>query len=174
MLVGDNFSNARDVAQRYGISNVSTDLSVALARDDVDAVILSTPSPMHAAQAIACMDAGKHVEVEIPLALSVAEARSALRKHDETGLVCMAGHTRRFNPPHQWLHGRILAGEIVVQQMDVQTFFHRRSNSNADGEARSWVDSLLWHHAAHTIDLFAYQTGRIGMRTLCRALFIPI
>jgi 2-hydroxy-4-carboxymuconate semialdehyde hemiacetal dehydrogenase len=77
----------------------------------------------------------------------------------DTGLVCMVGHTRRFNPSHQWIHRRVLAGELNVLQMDVQTYFFRRTNTNALGQPRSWTDNLLWHHAAHTVDLFAYQCG---------------
>jgi 2-hydroxy-4-carboxymuconate semialdehyde hemiacetal dehydrogenase len=73
----------------------------------------------------------------------------------------MCGHTRRFNPSHQWVHKRIEAGELAIQQMDVQTYFFRRKNINAKGEPRSWTDHLLWHHAAHTVDLFAYQAGPI-------------
>jgi 2-hydroxy-4-carboxymuconate semialdehyde hemiacetal dehydrogenase len=71
----------------------------------------------------------------------------------------MCGHTRRFNPSHQYLHHKIVAGELSIQQMDVQTYFFRRSNINALGQPRSWTDHLLWHHAAHTVDLFAYQAG---------------
>ena len=158
-LVGRTLDQTRAVADKYGIGHVSTELEDALARDDIDAVILCTPTQMHAEQAIACMDAGKHVEVEIPLADSWADAQAVMAKQKETGLVCMVGHTRRFNPSHQWVHQRIRAGELSVQQMDVQTFFFRRSNINAKGEPRSWTDHLLWHHAAHTVDLFQYQTG---------------
>jgi 2-hydroxy-4-carboxymuconate semialdehyde hemiacetal dehydrogenase len=107
------------------------------------------------------MDAGKHVQVEIPLSDSWADAEAVLRKQQETGLTCMVGHTRRFNPSHQFVHNRIVAGEFAIQQMDVQTYFFRRKNMNAKGEARSWTDHLLWHHAAHTVDLFAYQAGKI-------------
>jgi 2-hydroxy-4-carboxymuconate semialdehyde hemiacetal dehydrogenase len=71
----------------------------------------------------------------------------------------MCGHTRRFNPSHQWVRNKIVAGEFNIQQMDVQTFFFRRTNMNALGQPRSWTDHLLWHHAAHTVDLFAYQAG---------------
>ncbi len=127
----------------------------------VDAVILCTPTQMHAAQAIQCMEAGKHVQVEIPLADSLADAEAVLAKQQETGLVCMVGHTRRFNPSHQYVHNRITVGELNIQQMDVQTYFFRRRNINAKGEPRSWTDHLLWHHAAHTVDLFAYQAGPI-------------
>lgn len=160
-IISRTAEQAAAVAEKYGARHHSTELADALARDDVDAVILCTPTQMHAEQAIACMDAGKHVQVEIPLADSWADSQAVLAKQQETGLVCMVGHTRRFNPSHQWVHNRITAGEIAVQQMDVQTYFFRRKNINAKGQPRSWTDHLLWHHAAHTVDLFAYQAGRI-------------
>ena len=160
-IVGRELDATQKVAEKYGVGHVTTDLDETLARDDVDAVILCTPTQMHAAQAIACMEAGKHVEVEIPLADSWADAQAVLAKQKETGLTCMVGHTRRFNPSHQFVHNRIKAGEFNVQQMDVQTYFFRRKNINAKGEPRSWTDHLLWHHAAHTVDLFAYQAGKI-------------
>ncbi len=160
-IISRTAEQAAAVAEKYGAKHSSTELEDALARDDVDAVILCTPTQMHAAQAIACMNAGKHVQVEIPLADSWADAEAVLKKQQETGLVCMVGHTRRFNPSHQYVHNKIKAGELNLQQMDVQTYFFRRKNINAKGEARSWTDHLLWHHAAHTVDLFAYQAGPI-------------
>ncbi|OYU34979.1 Gfo/Idh/MocA family oxidoreductase [Novosphingobium sp. PASSN1] len=160
-IISRTAEQAAAVAAKYGAKHSSTELEDALARDDVDAVILCTPTQMHAAQAIACMDAGKHVQVEIPLADSWADSEAVLAKSQATGLTCMVGHTRRFNPSHQYVHNKITAGEFTVQQMDVQTYFFRRRNINAKGEARSWTDHLLWHHAAHTVDLFAYQAGRI-------------
>jgi 2-hydroxy-4-carboxymuconate semialdehyde hemiacetal dehydrogenase len=150
---------AKKTAEQYGVDHVTGDLAEALAMPGVDAAILATPTPMHARQAIQCMDAGKHVEVEIPLADSLADAEAVVAKQKETGLVAMCGHTRRFNPSHQWVHNKIQAGDLSIQQMDVQTFFFRRSNLNALGEPRSWTDHLLWHHAAHTVDLFLYQAG---------------
>jgi len=160
-IISRKAEQAAEVAAKYGAKHSGTDLAEALARDDVDAVILCTPTQMHAEQAIACMNAGKHVQVEIPLADSWADAEAVVAKQKETGLVCMVGHTRRFNPSHQYLHNKIAAGELSIQQMDVQTYFFRRKNMNAKGEARSWTDHLLWHHAAHTVDLFAYQAGKI-------------
>ena len=171
-LVSRDLAKTKEVADKYGIGHVSTDLADSLAIKDVDAVILCTPTQMHAAQAIACMNAGKHVQVEIPLADSLAGAESVLALQQKTGLVAMCGHTRRFNPSHQWLHKKIGAGEFKIQQMDVQTYFFRRSNMNALGQARSWTDHLLWHHAAHTVDLFAYQTG--GAIVAANALQGPI
>ncbi|MEG3085978.1 Gfo/Idh/MocA family oxidoreductase [Sphingomonas sp. PB4P5] len=160
-LIGRRLEPTQAIAAKYGIGHATTDLAETLARDDVDAVILCTPTQMHAAQAIQCLDAGKHVQVEIPLADSLADAEAVLAKQQDTGLTCMVGHTRRFNPSHQFIHDRIARGEFDIQQMDVQTYFFRRQNMNAKGEARSWTDHLLWHHAAHTVDLFAYQAGPI-------------
>jgi 2-hydroxy-4-carboxymuconate semialdehyde hemiacetal dehydrogenase len=158
-LVGRRIGPTKDIAAKYGIAHVATDLADSLALRGVDAVILCTPTQMHAEQSIACLRAGKHVQVEIPLADSWRDARAVADLQKQTGLIAMCGHTRRFNPSHQWVHRKIVAGEFNIQQMDVQTFFFRRSNMNALGQPRSWTDHLLWHHAAHTVDLFAYQTG---------------
>ena len=158
-VVGRRLQPTQAVAEQYGVAHATTDLAEALALPGVDAVILCTPTQMHADQAIQCMDAGKHVQVEIPLADSLADAEAVLEKQRRSGLVAMCGHTRRFNPSHQWVHNRIAAGELDIQQMDVQTYFFRRKNINAAGEPRSWTDHLLWHHAAHTVDLFQYQAG---------------
>lgn len=158
-VVGRDIEPTRAVAEDYGIAHACTDLAEALAQPGVDAAILCTPTQMHASQAIQCLEAGKHVQVEIPLADSLADAEAVVAKQKETGLVAMCGHTRRFNPSHQWVHNKIQAGELNIQQMDVQTYFFRRKNINAAGEPRSWTDHLLWHHAAHTVDLFAYQAG---------------
>ncbi|AUZ06026.1 MULTISPECIES: Gfo/Idh/MocA family oxidoreductase [Vitreoscilla] len=158
-VVGSSKEKAQVVADQYGIPNASGSLDEALASDQVDAVILCTPTQMHAAQSVACLKAGKHVQVEIPLADTLAGAEEVLALQQETKLVAMVGHTRRFNPSHQYVHNKITAGELNIQQMDVQTYFFRRKNINAKGEPRSWTDHLLWHHAAHTVDLFRYQAG---------------
>jgi 2-hydroxy-4-carboxymuconate semialdehyde hemiacetal dehydrogenase len=158
-LISRELEATRAVADKYGIAHVSTELDDALALPEVDAVILCTPTQMHASQAIACLKAGKHVQVEIPLADSWKDADEVARLQKDMGLVAMCGHTRRFNPSHQFVHKKIAAGEFHIQQMDVQTYFFRRSNINALGQPRSWTDHLLWHHAAHTVDLFAYQCG---------------
>ena len=160
-LISRDLEKTREFADKYGIAHVTTDLADSLALPELDAVILCTPTQMHAAQSIQCLKAGKHVQVEIPLADSLADAEAVAAVQKETGLVAMVGHTRRFNPSHQYVHNKITAGEFNVQQMDVQTYFFRRTNTNALGQARSWTDHLLWHHAAHTVDLFAYQAGEI-------------
>ena len=158
-LMSRELGKTKEVAAKYGIRHVTTDLADSLALKEVDAVILCTPTQMHASQSIQCLQAGKHVQVEIPLADSWKDAQEVAALQMKTGLVAMCGHTRRFNPSHQYVHKQIEAGRFRVLHMDVQTFFFRRSNMNALGQPRSWTDHLLWHHAAHTIDLFAYQCG---------------
>lgn len=158
-LIGREFDKTKEVAAKYGIGHVTTELAQSLALPGLDAVILCTPTQMHAEQSIACLKAGKHVQVEIPLADSLAGAQAVVDLQKQTGLVAMCGHTRRFNPSHQYVHKKIQSGEFNIQQMDVQTYFFRRTNTNALGQPRSWTDHLLWHHAAHTVDLFAYQAN---------------
>jgi len=158
-LISRDLGKTQEVAGKYGIRHVTTDLADSLKIKEVDAVILCTPTQMHASQSIACLEAGKHVQVEIPLADSLKDAKAVVALAKSAGKVAMCGHTRRFNPSHQWVHKKIGAGEFNIQQMDVQTYFFRRTNMNALGQARSWTDHLLWHHAAHTVDLFAYQCG---------------
>ena len=158
-LIGREFDKTKEVADKYGIAHVTTDLNESLALKEVDAVILCTPTQMHAEQTLACLQAGKHVQVEIPLADTLKGADDVVALAKSSGLVAMCGHTRRFNPSHQYVHNEIKTGKFNIQQMDVQTYFFRRTNMNALGQARSWTDHLLWHHAAHTVDLFAYQCG---------------
>jgi 2-hydroxy-4-carboxymuconate semialdehyde hemiacetal dehydrogenase len=158
-LISRDLEKTKETAALYGIGHVTTDLNESLALPEVDAVILCTPTQMHAEQSIACLKAGKHVQVEIPLADSLQGAQDVVALAQSSGRVAMCGHTRRFNPSHQYVHQKITAGQFNIQQMDVQTYFFRRTNMNALGQARSWTDHLLWHHAAHTVDLFAYQCG---------------
>jgi 2-hydroxy-4-carboxymuconate semialdehyde hemiacetal dehydrogenase len=170
-LSGGNQTATEEVAKKFKIPHFTGDLGESLKQPGLEAVILATPTQMHADQAVQCLKAGKHVQVEIPMADSLADSERILKAQKETGLVAMAGHTRRFNPSHQWIHKKVLAGELKVQQMNVQTYFFRRTNMNAAGKPRSWTDHLLWHHACHTVDLFAYQTGEAISQ--CHALEGP-
>jgi 2-hydroxy-4-carboxymuconate semialdehyde hemiacetal dehydrogenase len=159
-IYGRSPDTTKAVAEKYGIPHWTTNFDEALAQQGLEAVILTSPTQVHAEQAIKCMRAGKHVEIEIPIADSLADAERILSVQKETGLVAMGGHTRRFNPSHQWIHKKIKAGELKLQHLVVQTFFFRRTNMNAEGKPRSWTDHLLWHHACHTVDMFQYQTGQ--------------
>jgi len=158
-LVGGVAEETRRVADERGIPHWSLDLKEGLSQPGVEAVILATPTPLHASQALDALRLGKHVLVEIPMADNLEDAEALVALQRETGLVAMAGHIRRFNPSHQWINERIAGGQLSIQQLNVQTYFFRRSNLNALGEPRSWTDHLLWHHACHTVDLFMYQTG---------------
>jgi len=171
-LVSRDAASTAEVAKKWKIPHCTTDLAQALAQPGVQAALLCSPTQVHAQQAMQCLRVGKHVMIEIPIADSLADAEAVVRTQQETGLVAMGGHTRRFNPSHQWIHRRILAGELKVLQMDVQTYFFRRTNMNALGQPRSWTDHLLWHHACHTVDLFQYQTGQQASQ--CYALQGPI
>jgi 2-hydroxy-4-carboxymuconate semialdehyde hemiacetal dehydrogenase len=163
-LAGGSADSTREVAEKFRIPHWSTDLGECLAQPGVEAAILTTPTQLHAKQAVQCLRAGKHVMVEIPMADTLADSEWIVRTQQETGLIAMAGHTRRFNPSHQWIHNKIQAGELNILQMDVQTYFFRRTNMNALGKPRSWTDHLLWHHACHTVDLFQYQTGQVASK----------
>jgi len=169
-LIGGNPAGTEQVAKKYGIAHWGNDLAEGIKR--ADAVILATPTKMHFKQGEQVMRAGKHVLVEIPVTDSVEDAENLVKIARQTGVTAMAGHVRRFNPSHQWVNKRIRKGELKIQQMDVQTYFFRRRNINAAGNPRSWTDHLLWHHAAHTVDLFAHQCGEAISE--CYALQGPI
>jgi 2-hydroxy-4-carboxymuconate semialdehyde hemiacetal dehydrogenase len=160
-LAGGRPATTEEVAKRFSIPHWTTDLAESLKQPGLEAMILASPTQVHAAQGIQCMRAGKHVQIEIPIADSRADSEKLVQVQKETGVICMGGHTRRFNPSHQLIHKKIVAGELKIQQMDVQTYFFRRTNLNALGQPRSWTDHLLWHHACHTVDLFQYQTGEL-------------
>src|SRR3569623_604153 len=158
-LTGGNQDRTAEVAKKYKIPHYTGDLAESLKQPGLEAMILATPTQMHTKQGIQCMKAGKHVQIEIPISDTLADAELLVKTQEETGVICMGGHTRRCNPSHQYIHKKIQAGELKIQQMDVQTLFFRRTNMNAAGQPRSWTDHLLWHHAWHTVDLFMYQTG---------------
>ncbi len=160
-LAGGRPAGTEEVAKKWKIPHWTTDLGESLKQPGVEAVILASPTQVHAAQAIQSMRAGKHVLIEIPLADSLADSEEIQKVAEQTGVIAMGGHVRRFNPSHQWVHNKIKAGELKIQQMDVQTYFFRRTNMNAAGQPRTWTDHLLWHHACHTVDLFQWQTGEL-------------
>ncbi|MFK8077589.1 MAG: Gfo/Idh/MocA family oxidoreductase [Granulosicoccus sp.] len=164
-IFGPNKDKIEALASERKIANACSDYDAFLDQD-IDAVILSTPTQLHCAQSVQAMRAGKHTFSEIPMADSLADAEQMNAVQIETGVIGMVGHVRRFNPSHQWIKQKINAGEFNIQQMDAQTYFFRRTNTNAKGEPRSWTDHLLWHHACHTLDLFMYQTGEIPSQVM--------
>ena len=163
-VVGRLEPDTKEFAAEFDIRHWTLDLGESLDLPGVDAVILATPTGMHAAQSIAAFEVGKHTLIEIQMADNLADSEAIVAAQERTGLVGMVAHTRRFNPSHQWVRARIESGEYAIQHFVVQTFFFRRENTNALGKPRSWTDHLLWHHACHTVDLFQYQTGEIADR----------
>jgi len=159
-IVGTDLDDLQLFANVNNIEHFTTSLAESLVREVVDCVILATPTHLHASQVIQCLIAGKPVQTEIPMADNIADVYRMLEVQKQTGVIAMAGHTRRFNPSHQWINKKINKGELTLLKMDVQTYFLRRSNLNAQGETRNWTDHLLWHHACHSVDLFQYQTGQ--------------
>ena len=160
-LAGGRPVGTEEVAKKWKIPHWTTDLGESLKQPGVEAVILASPTQVHAAQAIQAMRAGKHVLIEIPIADTLADSEEIQKVAEQTGVIAMGGHVRRFNPSHQYVHKKIAAREFKIQQMDVQTYFFRRTNMNAAGQPRTWTDHLLWHHACHTVDLFQWQTGEL-------------
>jgi len=158
-IAGGNTDDTADFAEEFGVEHWSLSLDECLEQPGVEAAILTTPTQIHASQAIKVLEASKHVLIEIPMSDSLDDAKAVVEAQRRTGLTAMVCHTRRFNPSHQWIHQRIADGELTLQHLVVETFFFRRENKNALGQPRSWTDHLLWHHSCHTVDLFQYQTG---------------
>jgi 2-hydroxy-4-carboxymuconate semialdehyde hemiacetal dehydrogenase len=146
-------------AAEWGIPHASTSLEESVDRPGVDAVILTTPSAMHADQAVMALGKGKHVQVEIPMSLNLPDAQRIVEATRRSGKTCMVTHTRRFSSPHREIRRRIQDGTFHLHHMVVETYFFRRENTNMHGQARSWVDNLLWHHGCHSIDLAQWILG---------------
>jgi 2-hydroxy-4-carboxymuconate semialdehyde hemiacetal dehydrogenase len=140
-------------AAEWRIPHYSTDLEESLDQPGVDAVILTTPSAMHADQTVMALGRGKHVQVEIPMSLNLPDARRIVDAASRAGTICMVTHTRRFSSPHREIRRRVREGTFHLQHMVVETYFFRRENTNMHGQPRSWVDNLLWHHGCHSVDL---------------------
>src|ERR1700722_20242238 len=96
-LLGRELDKTRDAVAKYRVGHVTTDLAETLRSPELDAVILASPTQMHAAQALQCLKAAKHVQIGIPLADSLTVADAVVAEQKESGLVAMVGHTRRFN-----------------------------------------------------------------------------
>ena len=146
-------ASGKAFAAEWGIPHSSTNLEECLDRPGVDAVILTTPSSMHADQTILALSKGKHVQVEIPMSLNLPDAQRVVAAAQSARRICMVTHTRRFSSPHREIRRRIQEGSFHLHHMVVETYFFRRENTNMHGQPRSWVDNLLWHHGCHSVDL---------------------
>jgi 2-hydroxy-4-carboxymuconate semialdehyde hemiacetal dehydrogenase len=140
-------------ADEWKIPFHSTNLEACIDQPGVDAVILTTPSDQHAEQTTLALSKGKHVQVEIPMALNLADSERMAAAAQESGKTCMVTHTRRFSSPHREIKRRIREGTFHLYHLVVETYFFRRTNLNMHGQPRSWVDNLLWHHGCHSVDI---------------------
>jgi|TARA_B100002003_G_C14030777_1_gene496876 2-hydroxy-4-carboxymuconate semialdehyde hemiacetal dehydrogenase len=151
-LAGGVEEDAAAFAQAWEIPHYSLDLETCLNQPEVEAVVLATPNQVHAAQAEQALSMGKHVLVEIPMGLNLAEAEHLVDMEEKTGLVCMVCHSYRYSAPHREIVRRVRTGELHLHHIVQQTYFFRRKNTNMFGKPRSWTDELLWHQACHMVD----------------------
>ena len=158
-LIGRVPERAAAFANEYGYGKHGTDLEAALNDRSVDAVILCTPSEQHEAQALACLDAGKHVLIEIPVAMSAAGATRVADRTRASGLSAMVAHTHRYHPGIRTAHAEIAAGRLSLSNIVARYMFLRRENVGGSGYRRSWTDNLLWHHGCHATDLVMHLLG---------------
>jgi predicted dehydrogenase len=100
------------LAERHGIPRTTTDWRELAADPEVDAVVIGTPNALHAEQAVACLEAGKHVLVEKPMARSLAEADAMLAAAARSGARLMVAHCWRFHTDVLALRARVAAGEL--------------------------------------------------------------
>ena len=152
-VAGRTDAGVKEFAEKWNIPFASTNLETCMDRPGVDSVILTTPSDQHHDQTVLALRKGKHVQVEIPMALNLADSQHMLDEAKKAGKTLMVTHTRRFANPHREIHKRIRAGTFHLHHMVVETYFFRRTNLNMHGQPRSWVDNLLWHHGCHSVDL---------------------
>jgi len=159
-LMGRRAEPAKDFADRHGFGKTTTSLEEALADDGLDAVVLTSPSALHVEQVLACLDAGKHVLVEIPLAVSLAGAQRVAERARQVGRQVMVAHTRRFDETGRFIKQFIEAGETgQVYQHQSYSFWFRHENVGWTGYQRSWVDDVLFHHGCHLVDFSLWTIG---------------
>jgi 2-hydroxy-4-carboxymuconate semialdehyde hemiacetal dehydrogenase len=146
-------------ASEFGIPLATGDLSEALRDPTVEAVVITSPSDLHAQQAEEVLRAGKHALVEIPLAtrLGDADRLAALARANDRRL--MACHTQRYYPTLLEARRYVAEGRLHVYHVSTRYGFLRRENVNWAGRRRSWTDNLLWHHGCHAVDTSLWLLG---------------
>lgn len=107
-----NPERAAEVRAELPGTEVEPDLTALLARDDVDFVVLATPSGQHAEHVTACLEAGRPVVVDKPLAVDEAQAATVVRRAREVGVPLTVFQNRRFDPQHTTLRRLLLEGTL--------------------------------------------------------------
>ncbi|NTF16522.1 Gfo/Idh/MocA family protein [Agrobacterium tumefaciens] len=157
-LVGTEADKTAEFARDYGYRHWTVNYEEALA-SDVDVVIIASPSATHAAMAIQALEAGKHVLVEIPLALNYEDAQAVVAIADRKGLALGVVHPMRFRKEHVELSRRVAEGSESIRHVHSRLFLHRLENIGSTGLRRTWTDNLLWHHGAHLMDVGLWLCG---------------
>src|SRR5580698_10034767 len=152
-LVGRRPEAAESFATFYGYKSWTPSLDAALADPAIDVVVLASPSEHHEEQAIACLKAGKHTLIEIPIAMTLAGAERVVAAGEASGKVYGLCHPMRFRRERIELHARLASGEEHLRHFAGRFFIHRLENVGGTGYRRSWTDNILWHHFCHFVDL---------------------
>lgn len=150
---------AEAFAREHGFVRAVPDLDTALAAPEVEAVLITSPSELHAAQSEQALRAGKHVLCEIPLAMSLPEVDRLSELAEGAQRRLMVCHTQRFLPAFAKARAEIASGRLFPHHIIYRYGFFRRENVNWLGRRRSWTDNLLWHHGCHVVDTSLWLLG---------------
>jgi len=172
-VVGRRPEPTAEFAARYGYRRWSVDLEEALADPAVDAVIVASPSELHAAMALRCLAHGKPTLVEIPIAMSYAASERVVAEAERRGITLGVVHPMRFRKERAPLRERLANGEEHIRHVHGRFFIHRLKNVGATGYHRSWIDNLLWHHTTHLLDLGLWMLAVEGAPIRAVSHFMP-
>jgi 2-hydroxy-4-carboxymuconate semialdehyde hemiacetal dehydrogenase len=163
-VAGGIEADLQTFANKWNIPHFSVDFETCLKQPGIEAVINTGPSQLHFAQTLMAIEHGKHVLLEIPLALNWEDAEKLVQLEQSSGLTCMVCHTRHYNAPLRELKTQVQNGDLHLHHIICQTYFFRRVNLNRFGQPRTWKDDLLWHHACHAVDMIAWLLDDNDMR----------
>ena len=159
-LAGTHRPAALAAAARFGVENVD-DLGEMLERDDVDLVYIATPPFLHFEQAMAALEAGKHVIVEKPLAMTAAEADALISSAHKRDRLVVANLMQRYNPLFTAIRQLVETG--ILGEVLHGTFENFASDENLPTSHWFWDRSksggIFIEHGVHFFDLFAGWLG---------------
>ena len=150
-----------ELAQRLASehSAVGRSFEEVLADPDVAAVAIAAPATLHASLAMAALEAGKHVFVEKPLALRVADAIPVVELAEAQGLTLMVGHLLQYHPGFLAVRDRVATGAIG----ELQYLYSNRLNL---GKIRREED-ILWSFAPHDLSMILSIAGTAPDSVTC-------
>ena len=160
---------AQAFADEFGIAVVTTDLDDLLDDPQVEAIIVCSPTDVHAEQSERALRAGKHVLCEIPLATSLVETDRLIDLAERSGLQLMVCHTQRYASPLMEARRMIAGRKVQPRAMVSRYLLDKRDNVSWTGRRRSWTDNLLWHHGCHAVDAALWLLGEEAANVTARA-----